>query len=513
MLFNSFSFIFLFFPVCIVLYYTFGALSQRGAQAWLGLASIAFYSWIGYRFLPLMLGSIVFNYAVGRMISRSAEGSARARLFLTVGVVANLLVLVYYKYLFDLTGWLADHGGPQGWSLGSAVLPLGISFFTFTQIGFLVDSASGLTRTQNFVEYVLFVTFFPHVIAGPILHHREMMPQFRKPETYRFDPGNFSVGLSMFLIGLGKKVLLADHIFAAHANAAFNPGQNLSCSAAWFGEVSYFFQLYFDFSGYSEMALGLARMFNVTFPVNFDSPYKATNVIDFWQRWHVSLTRFLTLYVYSPVSLVLNRRLSARGVVLNGAAYKRPGVFAAIVAFPTVLTMTLSGIWHGSGAQFLVFGALHGLYLTVAHAWRIWVNPRLPKPQGRSARALDVAWKTGLTCVAVMVGQVFFRAASVPDALHMLASMVGQGGHDRPINLHFGQVVGLLAGFAIVWLLPNILQIFGAYAPALSRTRSKPALISIVWRPTALWGAALALLFAVLLLNLGGTSEFLYFRF
>ncbi|MBV1831316.1 MBOAT family protein [Komagataeibacter sp. AV436] len=543
MLFNSLSFLLLFLPVCLVAFFSIGRFSLKAGQAFLGLASIIFYSWLGFAFLPLLVISILFNYSIGRMIARQEEGDVRARMMLAFGVITNLAALFYYKYMFDFTTWLGLHIGHPDIAFGSAILPLGISFFTFTQIGFLVDSAAGLTKSQNFVEYVLFVTFFPHVIAGPILHHREMMPQFRQRETYHFNLNNFSIGLAIFTIGLAKKVLIADNCFRPYVASTFQPHIHLTTAAAWSGVLSYFLQLYFDFSGYSEMAIGLARMFNITFPANFDSPYKAANVIDFWQRWHISLTRFLTLYVYSPVSLALNRRMVTRYGIITSAKLKIPHIFATLVAFPTILTMTLAGVWHGSGLQYLVFGILHGIYLTIAHAWKTW-GPKPAKNVSIFRARLVLSGKILLTCIAVLIGQVFFRAPSLMVAWNVLKAMVGIHGTELAASTQIGMVetmikdgwmiithhptlvridkmavyglgnaLTIISGLFVVWTFPNILQVFGKYAPSLTKIRSKPAIFPLEWKPTVIWGLALGILLIIAILDMSGSTEFLYFQF
>jgi D-alanyl-lipoteichoic acid acyltransferase DltB (MBOAT superfamily) len=485
-------------------------------MAWLGIASIIFYSWLGTRYLPLLIFSIIFNYSVGVGLEKFSARERLAYWLLFFGVSVNLLVLVYYKYLFDLTGWAHVHGLFPAPQIGSQILPLGISFFTFTQIGFLVDRKSGVTKARSFIEYLLFVTFFPHLIAGPILHHREIMPQFLREKTYRFDVDNFSVGLGIFTIGLAKKVLVADQ-FSGFVASGFGQPHDLSRMDAWCTVLSYFIQLYFDFSGYSEMAIGLARMFNVTFPANFDSPYKAPNVIEFWQRWHMSLTRYVTLYVYNPIALAITRRRYAKGKPANAAALRTFDGFSQIVALPTMVTMVLIGVWHGSGLQFLVFGALHGFYLCVAHAWRLISAKKKPAAKSVLAGYASEFPSILLTCGAVLVGQVFFRAHSVGDAVSVLKAMtlwpaahvdpaIAAGGHTKNLAM-------IAAALAWVWTMPNTLQLFASQSPALAKSRAQKPLINITWRPAPVFGMGLGLLFLYCFLCVTGTTEFLYFRF
>ncbi len=536
MLFNSISFICIFLPVTLVVFFFFGRFHQRSAMAWLGIASLVFYSWLGTRYLPLLIVSILFNYSIGLALERFSARERLAYWILIIGVSANLLALLYYKYLFDLTGWAHLHGMFPAAQLGSTILPLGISFFTFTQIGFLVDRKGGVTKSRNFIEYLLFVTFFPHLIAGPILHHREIMPQFLRETTYRFDSRNFTVGVSIFIVGLSKKVLVADR-FAGYVSSGFNQPHDLSRLDAWCSVGSYFIQLYFDFSGYSEMAIGLARMFNVTFPANFDSPYKAPNIIEFWQRWHMSLTRYVTLYVYNPIALAITRRRYAKGKQANAAALRTIDGFASIVALPTMLTMVLIGVWHGSGLQFLVFGLLHGFYLCVAHAWRLLAGK---KHAAKSASSGYLSAVPGilLTCAAVLLGQVFFRAHSLDDAISILREMtfwpasgfhaVAAGDLDSQphfalaglrhvlsaLTQHHAKNLALIAcALAWVWTMPNTLQLFEREAPALAKSRAQKPLMFLTWRPVPVFGIGLGLLYLYSFLCVTGTTEFLYFRF
>jgi D-alanyl-lipoteichoic acid acyltransferase DltB (MBOAT superfamily) len=307
-------------------------------------------------------------------------------------------------------------------------------------------------------------------------------------------------------------VLIADR-FSGFVSTGYNRPYDLSRPDAWCTVLSYFIQLYFDFSSYSEMAIGLARMFNVTFPANFDSPYKAPNVIEFWQRWHMSLTRYVNLYVYNPIALAITRRRYAKSKPANAAALRTPDGFAQIVALPTVITMILIGVWHGSGLQFLVFGVLHGVYLCIAHAWRL-INSKKKK----STKSALVAYASEfpsilLTCAAVMVGQVFFRAQSVPDALAMLGNMTlwptahgASSGDTRTLLM-------IACALAWVWTMPNTLQLFAAQNPALAKSRAQKPLIDIMWRPTPAFGTALGILFLYSFLCVTGTTEFLYFRF
>ena len=285
MLFNSYFFIFVFLPATLTVFFALGrGREQRAAIAWLVAASLFFYGWWNPAYLGLIIASILFNFTIGAIVGGQRRLGVK-KSALTFGIAANLSVLAYYKYAgFFLANLNAALGSV--YSVGEIILPLGISFFTFTQIAFLVDAYRGEAREYKFLHYALFVTYFPHLIAGPVLHHKEIMPQFGHSSIYRFDALNFSAGLTYFVLGLFKKAVIADSIagFATPVFAAAATGAPLSMLDAWGGALAYTFQLYFDFSGYSDMAIGLALMMGVRLPLNFDSPYKAVNIIDFWRR-------------------------------------------------------------------------------------------------------------------------------------------------------------------------------------------------------------------------------------
>ena len=362
MLFNSYPFLFIFLPITILGFFQIGRYSRTLASLWLFSASLFFYGWWNPAYVSLLLASILFNYGVGKAVSREHARShfRRAWWILALGITADLCLLGYYKYtnffIANVSGLLN-----RNWHIDPVILPLGISFFTFTQIAFLVDAYRGDVKESNFIHYGLFVTYFPHLIAGPVLHHKEMMPQFALPVTYRPNLENFSVGLTLFTIGLFKKVILADGI-SPYANLVFNAadhGTKILFTEAWGGALAYTFQLYFDFSGYTDMALGISCLFGVKLPINFNSPYKAVNIIDFWRRWHITLSRFLRDYLYFPLGG--NRK----------GPFRR---YANLIA-----TMVLGGLWHGAGWTFILWGTLHGCYLIINHAWhgvrKLWGYP------------------------------------------------------------------------------------------------------------------------------------------
>ena len=295
MLFNSYVFLLCFLPATLVVYQLVSRFHRKAVVIWLGCASLIFYGYWQPRFLLVLGTSIVFNYLVSCLISRRFANSVSTRVLLWFAIAGNLGALCWFKYLFPLLNFAGTHlHAKRHW--GEVLLPLGISFFTFTQITYLVDLQQGAAEQQDFFSYLLFVTFFPHLIAGPILHHRDIMPQFQQDRKYGLSLHDLSVGFSWFAMGLGKKVLIADNL-APTANLIFGVYGNVRPAEAWMGAVSYVFQLYFDFSGYCDMACGLARMFSIDFPLNFSSPYKAASIIEFWQRWHMTLTQYIGSYL------------------------------------------------------------------------------------------------------------------------------------------------------------------------------------------------------------------------
>jgi alginate O-acetyltransferase complex protein AlgI len=489
MLFNSHVFIFVFLPVVAVAYFALAARAGgRAALAWLTAASLFFYGWWNPAYLPLILGSIGLNFAAGRLITASRPRWRRP--VLVLGLAVNLGLLGYFKY----AGFLAANANALlGTSLTveAVVLPLAISFFTFQQIAYLVDVYRGEVGPHGLLDYALFVTFFPQLIAGPIVHHREMMPQFASPAARRFSWDDLAVGASVFVVGLFKKVVLADSL-AVHASPAFaaaEAGAPLGAAEAWTGALAYTFQLYFDFSGYSDMALGAARVFGVRLPANFLSPYKATSVVEFWRRWHVTLSRFLRDYLYVP---------------LGG---NRRGPWRRLLNLE--ITMLLGGLWHGAGWTFVAWGALHGLYLGANHLLAR-AFPGAERPASPGGRVLG--WL--VTFLAVVVGWVLFRAATLEGAGRMLLAMAGlSGAGSGPGAPDPAAALLLLASLAICLGLPNTWE--WALAPAEAGRARRPggALPRPAFRPTLGYAAALAGLFALATLGLSGESEFLYFQF
>src|SRR5438067_2465210 len=420
MLFNSPIFLFVFLPATVAAYIVVRQLA--GPRAVLGLllvASILFYGWWNPVYVPLLLGLAVFNFVVARGITacREAGRADRVSLLLTFGIVVDLMVLGYFKYT-DFFIETANVLFQTDIMLQHILLPLGISFFTFQKIAYLVDASRGEVAEHDFLEYCFFVMFFPQLLAGPITHHREIFAQIKGPWAFAVKPSNLMVGLTIFVIGLFKKVVLADH-FAPYVGPAFDAaaaGRSLDFFLAWQGAIAFKFQLYFDFSGYSEMALGAARLFGIQLPLNFNSPYRALNVVDFWRRWHMTLTRFLLRYVYIPLGG------SRRGV---------PRLYRNLL-----ITLALSGLWHGAAWHFAIWGAVQGTTMIANHAWRsIW-------------RPINAWWSHAtarlVTFFALTMVLVLHRAPSVDVALQIYRGMFN-------LPKTWGAALGPLAG-ALGWL-------------------------------------------------------------
>jgi alginate O-acetyltransferase complex protein AlgI len=514
MLFNSSVFLYAFLPISLIGFYL---LAQRGhiasAKVWLCTASFFFYGWWNPIFVLLLAGSIAFNYSVSIFLTDRPD--RRQTLLLACGIAVNLLLLFYYKYFAPLVHFLHGIGLIRA-NMGSILLPLGISFFTFTQIGYLVDCRQGLVKERGLLNFVLFVTFFPHLIAGPILHHREVMPQFANPATFRFKTENLAVGLALFACGLFKKVMLADSI-APWAETGFAHPHGMDLIQSWSVAIAYSMQLYFDFSGYSDMAIALGIMFGIKMPLNFNSPYKALSIIDFWQRWHMTLTRYLTLLLYNPIALWAARRRQAKGLLSGQKAAHTPSGFVTMIIFPTMVTMVLAGVWHGAGFQFLIFGALHGSYLCINHAWRIFRPPvKQPMPSTGITQLWSGFWPVALTYLAVLVSQIFFRAASSGDAVALLAGMGGANGLGVGASVDQWRLAGnilLGLGLAVIaFCAPNAYQILGDRSPALTKVRGAlpPAK---QWQPTIRWAVACGLLLFFASLRFDQAAQFLYYQF
>ncbi|WP_326540109.1 MBOAT family O-acyltransferase [Pseudorhodoferax sp.] len=496
MLFTTAAFLLLYLPVTLAGFFLIGRRSPAAAAGWLFLASLFFYAYWMPVFTLLLLASITGNFLTGRRIVAALHVQRRpaAKRWLVAGLVFNLGLLAYFKYANFFIDNVNAVLGVQ-WHIGAIVLPIGISFYTFTQIAFLADSYQGKVNEANPVHYGLFVTYFPHLVAGPVLHHAQMMPQFADRSIYTPRADRLIGGLSIFAIGMFKKVVLADGI-SPYADAVFRPvdgGALPTTMEAWLGAVAYTLQLYFDFSGYSDMAVGLSWLFNVRLPFNFDSPYRARNISDFWRRWHISLSTFLRDYLYVPLG---GNRLGAVRRYANLS-----------------ITMLLGGLWHGASWSFVIWGGLHGLYLMVNHGFRALLGDARRDRLEAVAAYRWASW--GLTLLAVVLAWVFFRAETLGGALRMVQAMLvpaamgepvvhallWDAGLDRRQGWGWCVVLGAVALFA-----PNSNRIGEGVLRALARPS---------WWRAALAGAVLCALALLLLLNVtrDSVSAFIYFNF
>jgi alginate O-acetyltransferase complex protein AlgI len=500
MLFSSYTFLFQFLPAVILAFAAARRHSPRAGILVLAAASLFFYGAWKPIYLVLLLASIAANFSLGLLM----EKPDRRRTIGMLGVALNLALLCYFKYTnFILDSINAITGAPLPFV--NVVLPLGISFFTFQQVAYLVDVMRGAKVERDIVAYTLFVSFFPHLIAGPLVHHAEMIPQFKRGRTSR-SAALAARGLAIFAAGLFKKVVIADNLaqFVSPVFAHLDAGGAVTPQWAWLSTLSYTFQIYFDFSGYSDMAIGLALLFGIRLPVNFRSPYKATSIIDFWRRWHITLSRFLRDYLYIPLG---GNRLGEQRRYLN-----------------LMLTMLLGGLWHGAGWNFLIWGGLHGFYLSINHLWQKWRGATV-KVSSSNHLANIAAWS--LTSGAVVIAWVFFRAKTFAGACAMLGGMFGLGGGssaygspgilrvmDLPILvgeerlLLIGSITVALA-LAIALVLPNVTELYGyreyRRAPEPSR--------ELRWRPSFSWALLSAVAIAVSLFGMWQRLEFLYFQF
>jgi alginate O-acetyltransferase complex protein AlgI len=503
MLFSSYTFLFQFLPAVALAFVAARRHSPRAGILVLAGASMFFYGAWRPIYLLLLLASIAANFSLGLVM----ENPRRRRAIGMLGVALNLALLGYFKYTNFFIGSIGALNGAPLPQL-DIVLPLGISFFTFQQIAYLVDVMRGAPVERDIVSYTLFVSFFPHLIAGPLVHHAEMIPQFKRGRTSR-SAVLAARGIAIFVAGLFKKVVIADNLaqFVSPVFAHLDDGGVVATSWAWLATLSYTLQIYFDFSGYSDMAIGLALLFGIRLPVNFRSPYKATSIIDFWRRWHITLSRFLRDYLYIP---------------LGGNRHGEPRRYLNLM-----LTMLLGGLWHGAGWNFLIWGGLHGLYLSVNHLWQRWRGVSVAKPQFPAAAKFPAALSWAVTFAAVVLAWVFFRAKTASGAWQMLCALFGFGagqsvyvspGILRVMDLPMlvGETRLLAIGSAAVVLalvvalsLPNVPQLFRyreyRHAPELSTW--------LQWRPNLVWAWLSVLGLTVSLFGMWQRMEFLYFQF
>ena len=517
LLFQSVEFCFFFLPLAYFGYLLIGRSGNSTLSVyWMIGLSLAFYGWWNPPYVLLLLGSVVFNFLIGRAIEANLK-SRWATFFLIMGCAGNLLFLGHFKYtdfLIENYNWLFD----TDYQVRGILLPLAISFYSFQQIAFLADTHAGLSHRPSFAKYSLFVIFFPQLIAGPIVHQREMLPQFEARDFSASSARDAAIGLSIFIIGLFKKVIIADPL-AVHVNTVYGAaGGAVHFFDAWAVWAGYTFQLYFDFSAYSDMAVGLARLFGIVLPINFYSPLKSTSMIMFFQRWHITVTRFFLMYLYTPISTYLMRR-----------SRKLPPFpqFMLIMALPMIITFLLSGLWHGAAWGYVFCLGILGLALVANHAWRFFQFPRLN-------------WLVGgaLTFATFSTSLVYFRAEEIGLAHQIFFGMFGGNGVSLPMALkaHLGAVMNpetlpvhwahaqvslvfipqVILVSALVFWLPNVYQIFASSNPGLGGAGSTPdpeARAVLKWSFNAGWAAFIAALAAACILKGGVPQEFQYFQF
>lgn len=499
MLFNSFHFLAIFLPLCLIFIFTISSKSKPAAIAVMALFSIYFYASWDLHYLPLFAISILINYYAGFFLTKlSCSFEEIRRYILIVTIVTDLMIISLFKYSSMATtsiNYLLGTDIP----LPEIVLPIGISFFTFTQIAFVVDAYKRQAVETNIINYILFVSYFPHLIAGPVIHHKDVMPQFNKNNSMRYNAKNISIGTTIFIIGLFKKIAIADTI-AYSSTPVFefvSSTGSIRTIDAWLGALSYTFQIYFDFSAYSDMAIGLSMMFGILLPINFNSPYKADSIISFWRCWHMTLSRFLRDYLYIPLGG--NKKGSTRRYI------------------NLLITMTIGGLWHGAGWTYVLWGAAHGLLLSINHLWRRHASSGANKASG--IPLLAQRWSgRALTFILVTLTWVIFRSNSVDDAAVMLSAMlaVNPGTAPAPIDTR-ATAAALIVLLAAVWVLPNVYEIFLKQRPALYIGFDKHRSLlnrKFAWRPSICWAISMGAAFVLSVIMLvRGQSEFLYFQF
>jgi alginate O-acetyltransferase complex protein AlgI len=524
MLFTSTDFLFGFLPVCLVGFYGLAKINRQWAETYLLLGSLVFYGWSNFQNVPLLAGSIIFNYYAGNQIRALADrGLGRAAAsWCSFGIFVNVALLIYFKY----TNFILDNVNVAfgtEFVFRQIILPLGISFYSFQRIAYLIDCARGEIRKSNFLDFSLFALFFPQLISGPIVLYNEIAPQF---EGRRFIPGanyNLLAGVVIFTIGLFKKIVIADNT-AFIANPLFDAasrGTPLDVLSGWLAALSFTIQLYFDFSGYSDMAIGLARMFGILLPLNFHSPLKATNIADYWRRWHMTLNRFMLSYFYQPLALALTRKAV-------GMSLSRWPNFIISVVLPAFATFVVIGAWHGAGWTFVLFGLMHATYVCTAEAWREFRRQRRKRlkvsDRGTRPSVLGRTLAHVTTLVCVLLANVMFRADRVATAGVIYRGMFGLTGGEhivlpeviRPEALFF-----VLLGCLVIAVMPNTQQFMGAYRSAVNWRQWRnvvPSLITWQWRPNIIGLASIGMLAAVVITaTLMGISrepaQFLYFKF
>lgn len=487
MLFNSFEFILIFLPVVFLLYFFLNKIGWTFvSKIWLVLASLFFYSWWNIIYLPLLLTSMILNFSIGKKLITSSN-KLISKIILTLGIIFNVGLLSYFKYSdFFIINF--NRIFDSNLNTFNLLLPLAISFFTFQQIAYIVDAYRHETKNYSFLDYSIFITFFPQLIAGPIVYHADMLPQFEGNKNKLINYKNITIGIFLFSLGLFKKVIIADS-FAEFANIGYSNISTLTFSEAWITSLAYTFQLYFDFSGYSDMAIGIALLFNIKLPINFNSPYKALNIQDFWRRWHITLNQFLTKYIFIP---------------LGGS---RKGNFRTYTNI--MIIFVISGVWHGAGWTFIIWGALHGI-ATCIH--RLWKNTNINLPK-------FIAWF--ITFNFVNVAWIFFKSTSYSDAITIIKKMfsfeIDTFYHINIFNFIIDKYISLLPIMINInysdYLYFFIILLIFIITLLLCVSGKNSIEISYSFKPNVMNSLIIAILFSLVIFNMQRVSEFLYFNF
>ena len=472
MLFNSIEFLFIFLPITFFIYFGLNKLKLvKMATAWLVIASLSFYSYWKLEYLPILLVSMLFNYSVGSTLTSDNKLRINKRFIMIFAIIMNIALLAYYKY-FDFIIENINSIFKQDFNYMNILLPLAISFFTFQQIAYIVDSYEGKTKEYDFLTYALFVTFFPQLIAGPIVHHKEMMPQFEKLRNRFINHKNISIGLFLLSIGLFKKVMIADY-FSIFVRGTFDGLAVMTFFESWCASIAYTFQLYFDFSGYCDMAMGIGYLFNIVLPQNFNSPYKAVNIQDFWRRWHMTLSRFLRDYIYIPM-----------GGNRKGTIKTYTNLF---------ITFLIGGLWHGANWTFVIWGALHGFAMCIH---RLWKNFNFKMPHFVAVI---------ITFLFANFTWVYFRASSIEVGNKIISSMLGLNGF-APIvidKLRFSFENGSLK-LSLLLLISTIILVFFI---------KNSVEFAKKFKQNWIFFSATLILLTISILSINKVSEFLYFQF
>ena len=517
MSFNSIIFVLLFLPAAVLGYYVLALTPlYRLRLPFLILMALIFYGRAQLSYVPLLLGSIITNYLIAVMIARNMDHERTKRVWLALGVIMNTGALISFKYLSAVAGAIAGtfgHANP----VRDVIAPLAISFYTFQQISFLVDVARGKVELEGIVRYMSFVAFFPTLLAGPITLYSEMGPQLGIRPQRRGVAQNLLIGLVIFSLGLFKKTVLADTmgLWVDPVFAAVHKGSSPGFFLGWGTAFAYTLQIYFDFSGYCDMAIGVARMLGIVLPLNFYSPLRSTSISDFWRRWHMTLGRFVRVYIHQPLSIPLARFASQRG-------YGKWTALTISMFLPTFLSMLIIGTWHGPSWTYVVFGAMHGTFMVTNEIYSVSTRKKRHKKKDR----LSAIFCYGLlTLLAFVTADVPFRSETVSDAVRIFGGMAGLHGLGLTQNTfaffapngNGMMLLMLFLGFLIVYLLPNTEQIMDKVHPALEWEKWRsvdPAPICLAFRfiPTGIALASLSLFLGFAFISRGSTN-FIYFKF